>query len=245
MKILNSISPVFDLNGNFYLLYNTELYEFSINNKNHLELYQIFKNDNFNYNILDEECDNFPEIKKLHLLSKSNTLKSKIIREYIKECDDEFDENKDNTYNEENELDDDTINEIHKNMQYYPEDLELEYDSNNYDIDYDDNQLKFTYYGEGDEVKLLNEIDTTEINENNATYVCDHDNSLNISSYDTYLYEGDREHSNLAFVSKLNHVNSSYRLFLTQDGNIVLKVVGANRVNYKLKIDEKLILEVI
>jgi len=241
MKILNSISPIFDLNGNFYLLQDTKLYEFSIDNKNNLELYEIFKNDNFNYDILDESCNNFPDINKLHLLSKSNTLKSKIIREYIKECDDEFDENKDN---DENELDDDTLNEIHKNMQYYPEDLELEYESNNYDIDYDNNQLKFTYYGEGDEVKLLNEIDTTEIDENNVSYVCEYDsNNENLASYDTYLYEGDCDHSNLAFVSKLNHVNSSYRLFITQDGNIVLKVVGANRINYKLKLEEKLLLE--
>ena len=66
MKILNSIYPVFDHNGHFYLLFNNQnenqIYEFSIDNKNNLELYQIFKNDNFNYDILESSSDNFPDI---------------------------------------------------------------------------------------------------------------------------------------------------------------------------------------
>ena len=244
MIILNKIYPAFDLSGHFYLQYENKIYEFSIDNKDNLEIFQVFDNDTYHYEIIDYDNFNedFLDISELKLLSKSTTLKSKIIREFIKENDNAFEENKNNEDND-CEIDDDTINEINKNMQYYPEDLELEYESNNYDIDHDDNELRFIYYGDSTIVKLLNEIDNTEITEQNANYIND-DSTKDLASYDTYLYSGDSDHSHLIFVSKLNYINSSYRIFISEDGSIVLKIVAANRVNYKLKITEnKLILD--
>jgi len=236
MKILDNISPIFDSNGHFYLEYNNQVYEFSIDNKNNLELFKIHNNDNYQFRIHEESEDNFSEKKELNLLVKSNTLKSKIIREYIKEKED----NPDDEYESDDELDTNAIEDINAKMQYFPEDLE--YIENASDSDENNTDLRFEFYGNM-KIKKLVEVDITEINEINGNHILEKDNIVELSNYDTFMYNGDNEHSELVFISKLNNINSSYRILAFKDGTVILKIVGYARKNYKIKKDDNLSLE--
>ncbi len=145
MKILNEITPIFDITGHFYMEYNNNVFELSVNNKNELEIYQIFNNDNFQFEV--NEKANFT-IGNLNLLSNSNTLKSKVIREYIKDKS----ENPDEEYESDEELDTSTMEDINNKMTYYPEDLEIE---ENINIDEDFLENKFNFYGNLNKSMLL------------------------------------------------------------------------------------------
>lgn len=232
MKILDCINPIFDSNGHFYLELKDQVYEFSIDNKNNLELFKIHNNDNFQFLIKDSE-DNFADQKRLDLLAKSNTLKSKIIREYIKEKEDD----PDIEYESDEDIDASTLDDINSKLQYYPEDLEYIEDAENSDNQY--NETRFNFYG-NIQIKKLIEVDISEINEINGKYILDKDKDIvrELSNYDTFLYNGDNEHAELVFISKLNEINSSYRLFAFKDGIISLKIVGGVKKNYKIKIDD-------
>ena len=241
MKILNSIHPIFDCNGHFYLQYNDQVYELSIDNKNNLELFKIYNNDNFQYQIKEESEENFSNKRSIDLLAKSNTLKSKIIREYIKEKEDD----PDIEYKSDDEMNADDacdLNDINSKLQYFPEDLEY-VDNQEDSDDIDNHELKFNFYG-SIQIKKLIDIDLTEINESNIKYVVEKENLPDLSNYDTFLYNGDNEHAELVFITKLNNINSSYRLFAFKDGSISLKIVGSIKKNYQIKIDkENIILE--
>jgi hypothetical protein len=236
MKILDCINPIFDSNGHFYLELKDQVYEFSIDNKNNLEIFKIFNNDNFQYRIKEESEDNFTDQTRIDLLAKSNTLKSKIIREYIKEKEDDPDI--DNESDE--DIDAGTIDNINSKLQYFPEDLEyIEEGENSEECDsYSYNETQFRFYG-NIQIKKLIEIDITEINEINGKYILDKDKDIvrELSNYDTFLYNGDNEHAELVFISKLNVINSSYRLFAFKDGSIFLKMVGSSKKTYKIKLD--------
>ncbi len=216
MKVLDEIIPIYDDYGNLYLKYNDKVYEFSINNKNDLELFEIFKNDNFNYDIVN----NFDNIKQLNLLSKSNTLKSKIIREYIKEKE----ENPDIEYESDEEISHSDYDDIHYQMQFYPEELEIIHES---ELIEDDVTYKFQYFSNN---FIPNKL--IEINNDCENY--------NISCYDTFLYNNNE----LIFMSKPNILNSSYRIFLHSNGEVNLKIIGSIKKIYKISIsDNNLILE--
>lgn len=234
MKILNSLDLVFDSNGHFYLDYDKKIYEFSIDNKNNLEIFEIRNNDNFKFEI--ETRKDILNISPLDLLTKSNTLKSKIIREYINEK--EENSAPDEEYDDDH-LDSNTIDDINNKMKYFPEDLEYledEYLEDERSGTNNDYETEFLFFG-NISVKVLCEIDLSEINEDNGKYVNYGDNE-NLSSYDTFIYDRDIEHPELAFVSKLNNINSSYRLLVFKDGTIILRVIGGPKKIYKLKLDE-------
>lgn len=215
MQILDKINIIFDKFGHVYFEYNAEIYEPSIDNKNNLELMKIFNTDNFNFVILDN--DETLDKQHLNLTSKSSTLKSKMIREFIEE-----------QQHEEKHLDEIEDNELETQMHFYPEDLEYIHnnDAENLLDENIYNETNFIFYGnENDIVKVLVENDYDEIN---------NDNSL----YDTYIYKNTIDHPELSFISK-NIYNSSYRIILYQDGHIVLKMIGNNKNIYKLSIDEQ------
>ncbi len=227
MKIINNISPLFDNSGNFYLEVNNKVFEFSIDNKNNLELYEIFNTDNFNYVVHDESSSNYKK-KHLELLSNSTTLKSKVIREYIKEKE----ENPDAEYDTDEDIDTNMMNEINHNLQYYPEDLEVLEQDNTEENQNEDNEIGFNFFGNIN-LKKLEEVDMKD------NYF--KENTLELSTYDTFVYNGDMEHSELVFVSKLNSYNSPYRLLIYKDGSIEFKIIGSMKKCYKLKYDESLV----
>ncbi len=222
MKILNEITPIFDITGHFYMEYNNNVFELSVNNKNELEIYQIFNNDNFQFEV--NEKANFT-IGNLNLLSNSNTLKSKVIREYIKDKS----ENPDEEYESDEELDTSTMEDINNKMTYYPEDLEIE---ENINIDEDFLENKFNFYGKID-IKSLQEI-----NVNDTYYENDIENTDIISAYDTFLYKGNESDNELVFVSKNGNINSSYRIIVHENGIIYFKIIGSSKKVYKLNIEE-------
>ena len=237
MKILDCINPIFDSNGHFYLQLNDSVYEFSIDNKNNLELFKIYNNDNFQYQIKEECEDNFKDQRSIELLAKSNTLKSKIIREYIKEKEDDPDVE----YESDEELDKGTIEDINSKLQYFPEDLE--YLENQEESDEFETELKFKFFG-NIQIRKLVEVDLTEVNELNIKYISEKESISELSNYDTFLYNGDNENAELVFITKLNNIHSSYRLFVFKDGSVSLKIIGSSKKNYKIKLDkENIILE--
>ncbi len=221
MKILNEITPIFDITGHFYMELNNNVFELSVNNKNELEIYKIYNNDNFQYEILDKPNFN---IGNLNLLSNSNTLKSKVIREYIKDKS----ENPDEEYESDEDLDRSTIDEINNKMTYYPEDLEIENESlNEDDIDSD----KFNFYGKID-TKCLQEVTNNDI-----YYENDIEQTDIISAYDTFLYKGDENENELVFVSKNNKLNSGYRIVIYENGTICFKIIGSYKKIFQLVIN--------
>jgi hypothetical protein len=240
MNILNCIEPIFDKYGHFYVKHNEYIYEFSINSKNQLELFEIFNNENFQFEIIDDKNEN----KNLNLLSKCNTLKGKIIKEYIKEKQD----NPDEEYESDEELDSNTIQNINTKMQYNPEDLEyLEDDdgeNNCSDDEYFDiskreiyDSLHIVKYG-NIKLRVLEEIDNTEVNEINGFYntsTINHD----FSGYDTYIYNGNEDENELAFISKISLFASPNRIFAYKDGSITLKILGSSKKRYNLEINKE------
>jgi hypothetical protein len=222
MKILNEITPIFDITGHFYMGLNNNIFELSVNNKNELEIYKIYNNDNFQYEILD--ISNF-NIGNLNLLSNSSSLKSKVIREYIKDKS----ENPDEEYESDEELDKSTIDDINNKMTYYPEDLEIENES--IDNDNDDDLDKFNFYGKI-ETKCLQEVTNNDI-----YYENDYEQSDIISAYDTFLYKGDENDNELVFVSKNSKLNSGYRIVIYENGTICFKIIGSYKKILKLVIN--------
>lgn len=228
MKILTNISPLFDNNGNLYLELNDKVFEFSIDNKNNLELYEIFNTDNFSYVIHEESQKNYNK-KHLELLSNSTTLKSKVIREYIKDKE----ENPDVEYDSDEDIDTSMMNDINHQLQYYPEDLEvLETNDEEQEDNISSDELGFKFFGNIN----LKKLEEVEMKDNYFK-----ENTLELSTYDTFIYNGDKETSELVFVSKLNSYNSPYRILLYKDGTIEFKVIGSIKKYYKIKLSEDLI----
>jgi hypothetical protein len=238
MHLLQCIEPIFDKYGHFYLKHHDHVYEFSINGKDQLELYEIFNNDNFKFRIVDDN----KEIRNLNLLSNCNSLKGKIIKEYIKEKS----ENPDEEYESDEELDSNTIQTLNSKIQYNPEDLEYieEEDENTYsDEEYVENssfghceELHFAKYG-SEKVRILEEIDDTEINEINGFY--DYNKIKNFCGYDTYIYDGTEIDNKLEFINKISLFLSPNRIFAFKDGSIILKIVGSPKKKYNLQINKE------
>ena len=232
MYLLDIIEPIFDKYGHFYLKFGENVYEFSIDNKNKLELFQIYNNEDFKFEIIEDKNEN----KNLNLLSKSNTLKGKILREYIKEKQD----NPDYECESDEELDNDTIQNINSQLQYNPEDLEYLEDNDintNSDDEYFDNSFNIVKYG-NIKLRILEELDITEINEINGFY--DKTNNDRIfCGYDTYLYNGNENESELVYISKIKIISSPCKIFAYKNGDIILKIIGSSKKKYKLNIDKE------
>ena len=124
MYLLDCIEPIFDKYGHFYLKHKDHIYEFSINKNNELEIFEIFNNDNYKFKLVA----NTQDIQSLNLLSNCNTLKAKIIKEYIKEKQ----ENPDKDFDSDEDLDNDEIQTLNTKINFNPEDLEY-IDNNNND----------------------------------------------------------------------------------------------------------------
>lgn len=229
MRILNNIEPIFDKYGHFYLKYDNHIYEFSINGKDQLELFEIFNNDFFSYRIIEET----KEIKSLNLLSKCNTLKGKIIKEYIKQKQ----ENPDEEYESDEELDGNTMETLNNKIQYNPEDLEYieEENENNSDNEYieNDKDSYFVKYG-NEKLRIFEEINDNEINGfynlNEPQIFCD---------YDTYIYDGDENENKLEYINKISLFLSPNRIFVFKDGTIIFKIIGSSKKKYQLKINRE------
>ena len=237
MNLLDSIEPIFDKNGHFYIKHYDHIYEFSIDSKNKLEIFKIFNNENFKFDIIEDNTNN----KNLNLLSKCNTLKGKIIKEYIKEKQD----NPDIDYESDEELDSNTMENINNKIQYNPEDLE--YLDDDEKVHSDDEyfygtthttyeSLNIVRYG-NIKLRILHEIDNSEINEINGFYY-NESNSQQFSGYDTYLYNGNENENELAYVCKTSLFSSSTKLFIYKDGTVVLKILGTLRKRYQLEINK-------
>jgi len=217
MKVLDIIEPIFDNQGHLYLLYKDIIYEFSIDNKNNLNLSEIIKSDYYTYEITDEPFN----INPLNLLSKFNTLKSKIIREYIKEKE----ENPDYELAEDESVDNETLEIINSTMQHYPENLEF-IEEPIYDDDPLSN-LSSDYVLDNYQIKFFGDIILKKLKEL-------YDDPTNYAEYDSFLYNNNE----LTYVVKSNILTSSFRIFLYNDGRVTLKVLGSSMKSYKLEIIE-------
>jgi hypothetical protein len=238
MYLLHCIEPIFDKYGHFYLKHDDHIYEFSINGKDELELFEIFNTDNFKFKIVEDVTNN----RSLNLLSNCNTLKGKIIKEYIKEKK----ENPDEEYESDEELDSNTIQTLNNKIQYNPEDLEYieEENENNYsDEEYVENsrfgydsELHFAKYG-SEKLRILEEIDDIEITEINGFY--NNNETKNFCGYDTYIYDGNEYENKLEYINKISLFLSPNRIFAFKDGSITLKIVGSPKKRYQLQINKE------
>ena len=214
------LEPVIDNFGNLYLTYGDQLFEFNIDRLDNLELYKIntdleseFKFKIFDNNYLDNT-------KELLLATKSKTLKGKVIHEYIKDKNKNKDRDLDHDLDP--ELDPDLDQEIDKYYDYCPEDLEfLNHDSNSEQ----ESESEFEFMGSL-KIKRLVEI----LNNNNI--------NINNSIYGTYIYTGEPDNSELVFVSKMRDIILSYRIFIYQNGTVILKIIGGIKKYYKIEKNE-------
>ncbi len=231
MYLINCIEPIFDKYGHFYVKYEDCVYEFSINGKDQLELFEIFNNENFKFRIVDDTIEN----KNLNLLSSCNTLKGKIIKEYIKEKQ----ENPDEEYESDEELDSNTMDEINNKIKYNPEDLEyIDEDNENICSDeyIDDSYSYFKKYGK-EKLRVLEEINDIEINEINGFY--DPTNIDNFSNYETYIYDGNENENKLEYINKISLSLSPNRIFVYKDGTVIFKIIGQTKKRYQLCINKE------
>ena len=227
MYLLEYIEPLFDNYGHFYIKHKDHIYEFSINGKNQLEIFEIFNNDNYKFNIIDDT----QELQSLKLLSNCNTLKSKIIKEYIKEKQ----ENPDNIeIDSDEELDTEEIQTLNTKIQYNPEDLE--YIDNNIDdnIDNENNEdLYYIKYG-NNKLRLLEEIDTNIDTNIDTDILYNYTENKNLANYDTYIYDGNENENKLEYINKINIFIHPARIFAFKDGSITLKIIGYSKKRYNL-----------
>ncbi len=218
MYILDVIEPITESSGLLYLLHKDNIYEFSIDSKNNLELLEIFKNEYYDFVITEPDTRNTFE-----LLSKSKTLRSKIIKTYI--------DNKiidSSITDEEEEIDPDEWTEemkhVDKKLEYFPEDLEYVDD---YDVSEDD----------GSYFRIMDNLNLKHLIEISDEFLINDDPLL--SPYDSYIYSNNE----LGFVSKLNNMPSTYRILIHDNGKVILKTTGEISKHYTLSIvDDKILL---
>ena len=227
MYLLDCIEPIFDKYGHFYLKHKDHIYEFSINKNNELEIFEIFNNDNYKFKLVA----NTQYIQSLNLLSNCNTLKAKIIKEYIKEKQ----ENPDKDFESDEDLDNDEIQTLNTKINYNPEDLEYIDNNNNNNDDNDDNDdLYYISYG-NNKLRVLEEEELEEIDINIDTNILyNYTESKNLAGYDTYIYDDDK----LEYINKINTFLYPTRIFAYKDGSIILKIIGYPKKRYNLEVNK-------
>jgi hypothetical protein len=165
-------------------------------------------------------------IKKLELLDKENSLRSKIQKKMERQEDEEMYDSDDEYYlNDENEMD------------YYPEDNDYYHDESvSHEEEEDNNDIidedNVNAYGERNlEFKFLqNDVDKMEINYR--------ENGNVMALYDTYIYENNK----LIFNSRSSDNSSIYRFKITGN-NIYCRLIGGVECKYTIKcVDNNIIL---
>ncbi len=224
----SNIYELFDDYGNLFLNYNNDIYQFDISVNNTLELFKINKSSFFNYEILNNNLNNY-ELNNLLLSNNNTSLKSNVIKNYISNINDN------NINLEENKLVDDTntydftIDELNNKIIYLNEDLDFDFEQYKY-YDNDYHEDKFITFSNSQIPKLV------ELN-NNSNY---NNFTLNLSIYDSYLYNNNK----LYFVNKLNNNTSCYRIILNNINNnysVKLKIIGNKIFNYNIIINNNLL----
>lgn len=219
----NNIYELFDDYGNLYLNYDNNIYQFDITSNNTLELFKVNKSSAFDYQILDNNLNNY-ELNNLLLSNNDTSLKSNVIKNYVNNI------NENNIDIEENKLTNDnteidfTIDELNNKIIYLNEDLDFDYEQYKF-YDNDFHEDKFISFSNNQIPKLV------EITQNNNY----NEFTLNMSIYDTYLYNNNK----LFFVNKLNNNTSSYRIIINNNNNkhlVKLKIIGGKMFNYNINI---------
>ena len=232
MYLLDCIEPIFDKDGHFYLKHKDHIYEFSINKNNELEIFEIFNNDNYKFKLVN----NTEDIQSLNLLSNCNTLKAKIIKEYIKEKQ----ENPDKEFDSDEDLDNDEIQTLNTKINYNPEDLEYIDNNNNDNNDNNDDNtddLHYISYGNNKLRVLEEEIEEIDTNiDTNILY--NYTESKNLAGYDTYIYNNTENDNKLEYINKINTFLYPTRIFAYKDGSIILKIIGYPKKRYNLEINK-------
>ena len=209
------VDVVFDVNGNVYLLFNKELYDFNINSKNILSL----EKSNLSKDELAELFKMSHKINKmdLNLHYKSGSLKNKIIRDSLTKLSDVVDEE-----SEDDDDESDANKKIEENYNsYYYEDILYETKTDASD-DPTSNTGEGVQFMGTDDVKIICYDDEVPI-------------------YNVILFNNSIEFGDPFFKTQLIGIEPIYRIKIYQSGNIVFRPIGCPETTYKIAIDKDIL----